>query len=194
MPTGTAADDALYVHLATFFAGQAVERRTWDRGPIYERVPGFGVYVIAPGKRASAWTYVTTGCWDAAHEPIGGHGLEFVLSASTDDDRHVELLAMLAYYHAGPPDQRLDHAHTVTIGEPWVPGSQLTHEVIALPYAYGPELEICEWSGGHTRILAVQPITEAERDLKVAEGLEALEQRLEDARVAFADPMRPSVA
>jgi hypothetical protein len=116
-----------------------------------------------------------------------------VLSANTDDARHVELLAMLAYYHAGPASQRLDYGHTVPIGEPWVPGSSCTHELIALPYAYGPDFEITSWDGGHIRILAVQPITEAERDFKVAHGIEALEQRFERAAIAFADPQRASV-
>jgi hypothetical protein len=77
-----------------------------------------------------------------------------------------------------------------------VPGlkrSICTHLLIALPYAYGPELEICSWPNGHARILAVKPITEAERAFKIEPDVEALEQRLEDAQASFADPNRPSV-
>ncbi|MDA0169735.1 suppressor of fused domain protein [Solirubrobacter taibaiensis] len=191
-PGASAAGKALREHLHSFFTGHRIESRRWELGPILDRVPSFGVYAIGPGPRITAWTYVTTGCWDAVHE-ANGHGLEFVLSADTDDDRHVELLAMLAYYHAGPESQRLDWGHTVPIGEPWLPGSELTHELISLPYAFGPSLERCEFDGGHIRVLAVQPITEAERDFKVAEGVEALEQRFEDEPIAFTDPFRESV-
>ncbi|RKQ88309.1 suppressor of fused protein SUFU [Solirubrobacter pauli] len=191
MPVHSIADAALRVHLEAFFADHAVELRTWPHGPIHERVPGFGVYAISPGPRLKAWSYVTTGCWDAAHQ--GEHGLEFILSCTRDDERHVERLAILAHYHAGPPGQRLDLGHTTYAGEPWLPGSALTHDLIALPYAFGPDLERCDWRNGHIRILTVQPITEAERDFKVAEGVEALEQRFEDAGIAWTDPFRPSV-
>jgi hypothetical protein len=185
------ADAALHTHLKAFFGSSAIERRDRGRGPIHERVPEFGVYVVRPGPRLNLWTYVTTGCWTSINH--NGHGLEFVLSANVDSDRHVELLAMLAYYHAGPVSQQLDFGHTVPIGEPWVPGSACTHELIALPYAYGPDFEICSWPGGHIRILAVQPITEPERDFKAAHGIEALEARFERAGIAFADPKRASV-
>jgi hypothetical protein len=185
------ADVALHEHLEAFFARRELARRDWTLGPVHERVPEFGVYVFAPTPRLNLWSYITTGCWAAVNH--GGHGLEFVLSADADTNRHVELLAMLAYYHAGPVSQQLDYGHTVPIGEPWLPGSTCTHELIALPYAYGPDFEICSWSGGHTRILAVQPITEAERDFKVTHGIEALEQHFERASIAFADPNRASV-
>ena len=51
---------------------------------------------------------------------------------------------------------------------------------------------MCDWEVGHARILWLLPITEAERDFKAANGLEALEQRLEAARIDFWDPARPS--
>jgi hypothetical protein len=106
----------------------------------------------------------------------------------------VELLAMNAYYHAGPPDQRLDLGHTVPIGEPWLPGSACDHALISAPYPWGTDLEVCDWVGGHARLLWYLPITEAERDHKRDRGLEALEQRFEDARLDFADSNRASVA
>jgi hypothetical protein len=174
------------------FRRPAHPRADWTLGPIARRVEGFAVHAIHPGPRLDAWTYVSTGCWDAVHDD-NGHGLEFVLAADTASGHHVELLAMLAHYHAGPASQRLDHGHTVPIGKPWVPGSACTHALIALPYAYGPELETCNWPHGHIRILAVQPITGPEHQLKVDHGLEALEQRLEDAGANFTNPLRASV-
>ena len=95
---------------------------------------------------------------------------------------------MVAYYHAGPDQQRVDLGHTLDIGEPWTKQSLCTHLLISLPYAYGPELEICAGPTGHARILAVQPITPAERAFKIEHGVEALEQRLEEAEAAFANP------
>jgi len=186
------AGDALDMHVHAFFTGHAVTRRQWPLGPVEQRIPGFFVYAVGPGPRFAGWTYLTAGCWRATarHQ----HGLEFVLSTNTDDVRHVELLTMLAYYHAGQDSQRLDLGHTVPIGEPWMPGSLCEFQLIALPYAYGPDLEVCAWSNGHARILATQPITEAEHKLKVAQGLEALEQRLEETAADFANPHRPSVA
>ena len=81
----------------------------------------------------------------------------------------------------------------MALGEPWLPGSKLTHELVSLPYAFGPALERCEFEDGRIRVLAVQPISEAERDFKTAEGVEALERRFEAAGIAFTDPFRESV-
>jgi hypothetical protein len=115
------------------------------------------------------------------------------LTANQDLDRCVELLAVNAFYHAGPPSQRLDHGHTVNFGEPWLPGSGLDHALISLPYPYGPELETCAWDGGHARLLWLLPISRAERDFKRDHSLEALEQRFELAQVDYTNPQRASV-
>jgi hypothetical protein len=185
--------EAVDEHVHAFFSGHRIESLTQDTGPIDQRVPGFRVHAVAPGPHfPGLWTYVTTGCWQAVNEH--GHGIEFVLATRRFTQRAVELLAMNAYYHAGPPDQRLDLGHTVPIGEPWLPGSACDHALISAPYPWGTDLEVCDWVGGHARLLWYLPITEAERDHKRDRGLEALEQRFEDARLDFADPNRASVA
>jgi hypothetical protein len=120
--------------------------------------------------------------------------LEFALSTNAADLRHVEVLTMLAYYHAGLESQRLDVGHTAPIGEPWTPGSLCEFVLISLPYAYGPELETCSWDNGHVRTLTALPITTAEHALKINQGVEELEQLLEKAAADFANPQRPSVA
>jgi hypothetical protein len=94
---------------------------------------------------------------------------------------------------AGPDSQRLELGHTLPIGEPRTGGSQCDHLLIALPYPYGADFQICAWEGRHSRILAAHPITAAERALKAEHGLEALESRLEDARADFPNPHRRSV-
>jgi hypothetical protein len=183
--------EAFDAHLYAYFAGHEVTRQRWPLGPIEQRIPGFFVYVAGPGPRLQGWTYLTSGCWKAtAHHQ---HGLEFVLSTNAEDVRHIEVLTVLAYYHAGPDSQRLDLGHTAPIGEPWAPGSLCDSVLISLPYAYGPDLEVCSWNAGHIRVLTALPITPAERALKVNQGLEKLEQRLEDTAADFANPLRPSV-
>lgn len=184
-------DRALEQHVASYFRAHHVSQERWPAGPIERRLPGFFVYKIGPGPRFRGWTYLTAGCCGVTEQT--DHGLEFVLSANTDDSRHVEVLTMLAYYHAGPTDQRLDLGHTVPIGEAWTPGSSCEYELIGLPYAYGPDLEVCAWRTGHLRVLAVQPITATERQFKVEHGAEALERRLEEAAADFANPTRKSV-
>ena len=102
---------------------------------------------------------------------------------------------MAAHYHCNPEDDsyRLDHGHTVPIGEPWLPGSACDHLLVSLPYPFGPELEMCHWDGGHARLLWLLPITEAERDFMGDRGLEALEQRFDDAAIRYWEADRPSV-
>jgi hypothetical protein len=54
----------------------------------------------------------------------------------------------------------------VNLGEPWLPGSACDHGLISLPYPWGPELE---------------------------DGLAALEERFQAARLDFTNPGRASV-
>jgi Suppressor of fused protein (SUFU) len=58
---------------------------------------------------------------------------------------------------------------------------------------HGPEFEMCHWERGHARILWLLPITESERDFRGEHGLEALEQRFDDASLHYWDPQRAAV-
>ena len=192
MPALTSAQEALVRHVTAFFDGHEIDVEPFTEGPIEERVPGFVVVHAAPGPRTSMHTYVSCGTWDAMH--VDEHGLEFCIVAPQADDCHRLYLAMNAFYHANPdPSFRLDVGHTVPLGDPWLPGSKLDHWLISLPYPYGREFELCEWEGGHARILWMLPITESERDFRSAHGLEALEQRFDDAELPYWDPDRAPV-
>lgn len=175
-----------------YFAGHEITERREPSGQVERRVPGFFVHEISPGPKFAGWTYAGVGLWDAVHEP-NGHGLEFVMTSPVRTDRLVELVAMTAHYHAGPPGQRLDRGHTVPFGEPWLPGSACDHTLVSLPYPFGPEFGTCSWAGGHAELLWLLPITEAERDFKAREGVEALEQLFESAAINPCDPNRASV-
>lgn len=190
-PRPTPAFTAIDHHVRNYFAGHRVELIHFYAGPIRQRVPDFHVLQVAPGPRIGLWTYITVGSWEATEQ--NEHGLEFILTAPTEDASHVEHLAMTAYYHAGPDEQRLDVGHTVPIGEPWIDGSSCDHFLLSLPYPFGQDLEICAWKGGHARLLWLLPITKAERDFKAANGLEALESLFDERAIDFWEPSRRSV-
>lgn len=185
------AHQALRDHLEGFFRGHVIDCLPGVPGPVEERIPGFRIFRIGPGPRFGGWTYVSSGCWNATSAE--GHGLEFVLTASVDDWQHLESVTMNAYYHAGPPHQRLDHGHVAPIGRPWFADSACDRYLVSLPYPFGPDLEVCAWDNGHTRILWLLPITTAERDVVMNAGLEALEMLFDEAEIDFTDPHRPSV-
>src|SRR5690349_20086497 len=189
----TTAQAAVLDHLREYFAGHRVEVREPADAHVRERIPGFSFAAVAPGPVIGKHVYVSMGCWDAVHD--GEHGLEFVIVAPDAAPRHALSVTMAAYYHANPDDAgfRLDLGHTVPIGEPWSPGSSCDHLLVSLPYPFGRELEICEWENGHARLLWLLPITAAEKDFKAANGLEALEQRFDDARLEYWNPRRASV-
>jgi hypothetical protein len=133
---------------------------------------------------------VSIGVWEATQE--AGEGLEFVLSAPSDDTLHTQLVASAAYYHAGRREDRLGLGHTVPLGEPWLEGSACHHVLVSLPYPYGPDLEVCEWDCGRARLLWLLPITTAEREFKKANGLEAMEARFDELGIEYWNPQRPS--
>lgn len=188
----TRAAAAVADHHHRFFIGHDITERHQVVGPIAKRVPGLFVHEIAPGPRYAGWTYASVGVWDAVHTQQG-HGLEFLITAGESSERLVELIAMTAFYHAGPPSQRLGVGHTVPIGEPWLRGSSCDHLLVSVPYPFGPDLESCAWDGGHARLLWLLPITPAERDYQAENGLEALEQRFDRAAIHPTDVARSSV-
>ncbi|MGW2787546.1 suppressor of fused domain protein [Streptomyces populi] len=137
-----------------------------------------------------SWACVTAGCWAAMEKD--GHGLEFVMTAHVRDQRFIDLMAMIAYYHCG--GHRLDLEHSMPIGEPWVPGSTCDHLLISPPYLHGPDLEHCSVPGGHARILWTLPVTTAEIEFRRRHGHEALERLFDEAEIIPTDPFRASVA
>ncbi|GGY00662.1 hypothetical protein GCM10010358_63110 [Streptomyces minutiscleroticus] len=185
------AAEAVESHVRAFFEGHSVEVVDYDLGPERREVaPDLRVLVVGPGPRSDSWAYVTAGCWAAMEKD--GHGLEFVMTAHVRDQRFIELMAMIAYYHCG--GHQLDLEHSMPIGEPWVPGSTCDHLLISLPYLHGPDLEHCPVPGGHARILWTLPVTTAEIEFRRCHGHEALEQLFDKAEIIPTDPFRASVA
>lgn len=133
------------------------------------------------------WTYVSVGGWAATEGKVG---LEFLICTPTAEDRAVELLAMTVFYNR---DGMLGLGDTMPIGEPWLPDSLCDHLLISLPYPYGPELQTSHVDDRHVEFLWLLPITEAERDFKVASGLEPLESRFDEVALKYWQIDRASV-
>jgi len=150
----------------------------------------FRVLIFAPRPNRDMWTYATVGMC-AVPEDQEGHGLELHLFSPSENEDHVELLAAVTHYHL--TEARLGVGHTVNFGRGWYPGSKCSYGLISLPYLDGPAVE---WMNGRTctvRFLWLVPITGTERNYKMESGLEALEQRLEEADFSYVDPSRSSV-
>ena len=173
-------------HLRRFFAGHEVTEHQWTLGPVCDDYPQLRVAEFAPGPKTGMWTYVTIGAWEAQADPR----LEFLLIAPASDLRHVELVSMTAWYHG---KERLDPGQTVHLGGPWIANSTCDHFLVSLPYPFGPDLEVCDFVDQHLHILWLLPITAAERAFKVKEGVEALEQQLDEHAIKYWDPRRASV-
>jgi hypothetical protein len=177
---------ALQEHVLRNFDGHAADAFTWNAGPILTTNPHFRALRIAPTSQ-ELWTYVSVGGWAATADT--NEGLEFILVAPFDTPRAVELLALTVDYNR---DGRLGLGHTFPIGEPWLPGSRCDHVLVSLPYPFGPDLETCHVGDRHVDFLWLLPITEEERDFKVAHGQEALEVRFEEVELCYWDLNRAS--
>jgi hypothetical protein len=151
---------ALENHFRNFFDGHEVSEFVWHLGPIQQTFPRFRVLRFSPGPRSILWVYISLGVWETREES----NIEFMIIAPEESPRHVELLAMTAYYHS---NHQLGLGHTLPIGEPWLEGSHCDCLLVSLPYTFGPKLEICKVDGGHVHLFWLLPITQAEREFKV---------------------------
>src|SRR5262249_44598391 len=159
-------------HLQAFFAGHKYEEHYWTVGPTWKVPSDFRVVEFSPGPQCAHWVYASIGAWEGQKDSL----LEFFIVAPDQDLRHVELITMTAWYHRS---QQLGIGHTFPIGERWLPKSSCEFMLVSLPYPFGPSLEICQIPDGHIHVCWLLPITRAEREYKVREGLEALEQRFD---------------
>ncbi|MFF4963351.1 hypothetical protein ACFY2Z_41595 [Streptomyces sp. NPDC001222] len=106
---GLSAAKAVASHVRAFFTGHGVEVVDYDLGPERrEVVPDLRIVVAGPGPRSDGWAYVSAGCWAPMEKD--GHGLEFVMTARVCDQRFIELMAMIAYYHCGGHELGLRHS------------------------------------------------------------------------------------
>ena len=148
--------------------------------------PEFCVHVFAPTAERPHWIYATCGMSCDLSRP----SIELHMLIETRRDREcAEILTATAWFHRAR--ESLDVHHTVWFGRPWIDGSRLAFGLVSAPHVT-PEIEL--QSGAREVFhLWLLPITRAERDFKMRDGIEALEQRLEGAGIEYASPFRASV-
>jgi hypothetical protein len=179
---------ALRAHIRRFFKGHRRYEYVYQHGPEGRVPPAFRVVRVAAGPKTPLTVYLSLGAWESSGDT--GCGLEFLVTTAQPEMKCVELLTMVAYYHR---TERLGLGHTFPLGAGWLGGS-CHHVLVSLPYPVGPDLEVCCLGDeGHVRFLWLLPITAAEKRFRHEHGLEALEQRFDQARLNFASPYRQSV-
>ena len=183
--------DGIAAHYRAFWGAKRIEEVHWTPEHLGSRLPDFHIAKVKPTERDGMWTFASIGAWRATDgEP---HGLEFVAVSRGQSAAVMQRLAMVAYYHAGPPENRLGAGHLLPIGEGWIEGSTLESMLVCLPYLWGPKLEHCQLRDRHIQVLWLLPITTAEHAFAREHGVDALEGRFEEAKVDYLDPSRPSV-
>ncbi len=181
----------LFDHVDNQWPENTKECFTWELGKIKEILPNFSVIRISPKSSNEPWVYLTQGAWEINSKD--GFKSEFFIMCPYENPRHVETLAMLTSFHADPK-HHLGIGSSVNVGRGWLEGSDCDHLLVSLPYPYGPDLEICKLDHDMTvKYLWLLPINHFENSYLKQNGLEALEQKFDEAEIDFLDPCRSSV-
>jgi hypothetical protein len=159
----------------------------WTHGPTHNLPSDFGILEFKPDEEGKAWRYATCGMSQQADAPR----LELHLFSRHKAIELIELLTIVAHYHL--TGDYLDWGHTVNFGRPWLRASKCEYGLVSLPYLDGPKLEWMDASPAKIRFLWLIPITLAEREFKIAQGVEALEEQFEKANFQYTEPNRASV-
>ena len=187
--TGVDAQGAIEAHLRHGFPGQRVVVQGWRTDAM--SAPHVRVLRVDPESRGGLWLHVSSGASIPVERSAGGAGgSEFVLVTPFKTLRAVELLAMVVYFHGV---QALSVGDIVSVGEPWLPGSTCGHLLVSNPYLLADELWRLTLPGRSVHFRWVIPITAKERAYATERGLDALEQRFEEAGLEYWDPHRASV-
>lgn len=181
---------AIFKHVQSFWPNSTIVPEQWKEGPIQVNVPGFQVLRLTSRTQGRPVIYVTHGCFVIESAQRIKH--EFFLISPAEERRHVETLTMLADFHADER-YRLDMGSVVNIGHPWMEGSKCDHLLISIPYPYGPKLEWLKLPETCVRFLWALPITPREAAFAELNGVEALEQKFDAAKLDYMNPGRSSL-
>jgi hypothetical protein len=174
-------------HYETYF-GKSGQRHTYDEGPREKLNPDFFVLEIPPNERQNMFCYCTVGMSvDRSDENL----IELILYSPKKDKSLIMLMTVCASYHRNVLP--LNIHHTVNIGQSWLEDSKCDHGFISLPYLDGQALEIFKFRDKEIHCYWFIPITEQERDYKIENGCEALEQLFEDKELDYLNPNRQSL-
>lgn len=178
---------ALRQHVESYFGKQG-KALTLDYGPTEKLHPDFYVLEFVPNDRHKLFCYCTIGM---SADRQDDNLIELVLYSAKPGKAIVELLTYCASYHRNKLP--LNIHHTVNIGQPWLGDSKCDHGFISLPYLDGPDLELFNFGGKTIHYYWYIPITEKEKDYKIENGCEALEQLFEEKQIDFLNPNRESL-
>lgn len=164
------------------------ETYIWNVGPKEKLHSEFSVLEIGPNHRHNFWIYCTLGM---SLGRTDDNLIELFVYSPKRDESLVELLTVCASYHR--QKLPLNIHHTVNIGRPWLDDSICDHGFISLPYLEGEKLEVFDYKGKQFHCYWFIPITEAERDYKIHNGCELLEQLFESKQLDYLNPKRHSL-
>lgn len=156
---------------------------TWKEGPTHKLPYNFSILEFSPRDGRNMWTYATC----CMSQPEDASFIELHLFSSVKDERLVELLTTVAYYHRNTANLNLDH--TVNFGKPWQGKSLCDHGLISLPYLDGPELE----NLNSAKFYWLIPITKDEVAYKMKYGIGALEDLFEEKKFDYINASRKGV-
>jgi hypothetical protein len=162
--------------------GVSPTRLTFNRGPIHQLPDDFCVFEFAPENGRTAWAYLSCGMSFDEAEPI-----EIFLLSPRQAPELVELFYAIAHFHLTA--ERLGEGHTINFGVPWLDHSICDHGFLS---TMETNFEWLQQGEERVHYLWLIPITKAERDYKIAHGIEALDAKLDEHDVDCTDPLRKS--
>jgi hypothetical protein len=179
--------DNLINHYEQYF-GVSGERLRMNKGPMEKLHKDFFILKFPPNNMHSMYCYCTVGM---SVDRLDVNLIELFIYSTKESDSLVDLLTYCASYHRMKLPLNLHH--TVNIGLPWLENSICDHGFISLPYLDGEALEIYRFDEYQIHCYWYIPITEKERDYKIKNGCEALEQLFEDNQLDYLNPNRISL-
>lgn len=122
---------ALDGHLRSMWPSGIHSDARWEAGAIEKMIPGFRVRCIQPTDASEPWVYVSMGA------SVVGEGChEFALLSPIAFPRHVETVTMVADWQAAGRNANV--GTLLSIGWPWMQGSEADHVLVSQFYAYPP--------------------------------------------------------
>jgi len=156
-------------------------------GKIYELPVDFSILEFAPIGERNYWAYATSGMSFNQKE----HPTELHFFSPDQSQIEAIILTSIAHFHLF--GERIGLGHTVNFGIPWRKYSKCTYGLISLPYNDGPNLENMVFNKIVTKFYWVIPITKEEREFKIENGLNALEEKFDVSNFNYINPMRESL-
>jgi Suppressor of fused protein (SUFU) len=128
--------------------------------------------------------------WEATK--AGDHAFEFVLLWPWETPHHLQTLSEVALQSAESPVKPTPGT-VIDMGRPWIEDGEASHFLVSLPYPLGPDFEHVLVPEIHIRIFWLLPVTDAEVEFILREGVDAFKELAEEHEVLYADPRRPSL-